>query len=582
MPKKIGYKLILAVAVVAAIVIGIFAYINVQSQSRILLEEVERHIDQLSETIKSSTHYDMLSNRRDDIHNIIQTIGTQPCILEVRVLNKDGEIIYSSDSSSIGHMVDKQAEACYGCHAADQPIQRLPIKERMRLFQLYPDSARVMGIINPIYNEKSCWMSDCHAHSSEQTVLGVLDINVCLKSVDQQILLSKYKMLSFALISIVSLSLVLGFFVKKFVDKPVNELVKATQIVASGDLKHTIQKSSNDEIGLLARSFNNMTQKLSEARLQLFQSDKMASLGRLAAGVAHEINNPLTGILTYSSYLLKRTQNDKDMQNDLSIIVRETMRSRDIVKGLLDFARQSVPKKRNTDINQIIEQALSIAENELLLHKITVIRTLDPKLPSLTVDANQIQQVFLNLIVNADHAMMEKGGELTVSTAMINLLPQGVALIRTACCPKGHDLMDQSNRIDGFSSIKLLAKQKDREGLVYIDPGYGRHNHNYGMELSVSDEFDLACPKCKVSLLDKDSECPKCHSKIYRFDVPPKGPFVGCSNKNCDWQVWVKSSNNSNLMQKQLIFRNTQCLFNNLIYIRISFFRNLVFTSTRT
>jgi len=277
---------------------------------------------------------------------------------------------------------------------------------------------------------------------------------------------------------------------------------------------------------------------LSEARLQLFQSDKMASLGRLAAGVAHEINNPLTGILTYSSYLLKRTQNDKDMQNDLSIIVRETMRSRDIVKGLLDFARQSVPKKRNTDINQIIEQALSIAENELLLHKITVIRTLDPKLPSLTVDANQIQQVFLNLIVNADHAMMEKGGELTVSTAMINLLPQGVALIRTACCPKGHDLMDQSNRIDGFSSIKLLAKQKDREGLVYIDPGYGRHNHNYGMELSVSDEFDLACPKCKVSLLDKDSECPKCHSKIYRFDVPPKGPFVGCSNKNCDWQVW--------------------------------------------
>ena len=135
-------------------------------------------------------------------------------------------------------------------------------------------------------------------------------------------------------------------------------LLGGTQQVSAGNLNYTIKDLGDDEIGKLGQSFNNMTKKLSEARMQLFQSDKMASLGRLAAGVAHEINNPLTGVLTYSSFLLKRTKDNPEFQEDLKVIVRETLRSREIVKSLLDFARQSVPKKSSADIKEIIDKAI--------------------------------------------------------------------------------------------------------------------------------------------------------------------------------------------------------------------------------
>ncbi len=138
-----------------------------------------------------------------------------------------------------------------------------------------------------------------------------------------------------------------------------------------------------------------MTKNLAEARLQLFQSDKMASLGRLAAGVAHEINNPLTGVLTYSSFLLKRVKNNKELEEDLKVIVRETKRSREIVKSLLDFARQSVPKKHSANINEIINNAIEVVNNQLSLKHIKLEEHLDSSLPKATLDANQIQQVFI-------------------------------------------------------------------------------------------------------------------------------------------------------------------------------------------
>jgi signal transduction histidine kinase len=146
--------------------------------------------------------------------------------------------------------------------------------------------------------------------------------------------------------------------------------VRATHQVSSGNFDYAIADLGKDELGLLAKSFNKMTKSLAEARLQLVQSDKMASLGRLAAGVAHEINNPLTAVLTYSSFLLKRTTDNPQMQEDLGIIVRETIRSREIVRNLLDFARPSVPKMQSADINRIIKSAVEVVASQLLLKRI--------------------------------------------------------------------------------------------------------------------------------------------------------------------------------------------------------------------
>jgi len=415
MINKISHKLILTVAIVSIAIIGIFSYLIVTSHHRALISQVEHSAHQLSETIKSSTKYDMLLNHRDRVHRIIDTVGRQEGIEKVRVFNKDGSIIYSQDKTVIGSMVDKEAEACYACHAADSPLEQLSIPERTRIFAA-ADGGRNLGIINPIYNEPSCWQADCHAHDSTQKVLGVLDVTMSLTEVDHQMVAGRTKVFLLTTTAIVFISFIIWLFFRRLVGHPVNELVKATDSVAAGDLTYRLPVRRNDELGQLGESFNEMTRRLGEAQRQIYQSDKLASLGRLAAGIAHEINNPLTGVLTYSSFLLKRAEKDSEAHDDLETIVRETKRCREIVKSLLDFSRRVPAKLSNIDVIQVIDRALKIVHNQLSFHNIHVSRHDQDALPSIRADENQLLQVFINLLVNAADAVGEGGGEITLST----------------------------------------------------------------------------------------------------------------------------------------------------------------------
>lgn len=418
MHKKISYKLIAAVGSVAAILIGIFAYIILNSYQGYLLADLEQYAHQLSETVKNSTRYDMLLNQRESIHQIINTIGTQESIEKVRIFNKEGEIILSTDSLDLNQMVDKQAEACYACHAADQPLESVPVNERTRIFMSPAHNTRVLGIINPIYNEPSCSEGACHAHTPNQKVLGVLDITLSLDEIDRQQKASEMQLLILTVVAMAGISLIIYWIAEWIVLRPIGQVVDATRHVASGDLTHTIPVRSHDEIGALAKSFNDMTNKLAETQRQLFQSDKLASVGRLAAGVAHEINNPLTGVLTYSSLLLKQAQDDSAFKEDLEVIVRETKRCREIVKGLLDFARQSTPEKRHIHLKESISNAASIVQKQLSMHNIQLVLDLQEELPPVHADVNQLQQVLVNLFVNASDAMAATGGTITVETAL--------------------------------------------------------------------------------------------------------------------------------------------------------------------
>jgi two-component system NtrC family sensor kinase len=417
MLTRISYKLIVAVGSVALIIIGIFAYGILNAHQQQLISEVRRSAHQLSETVKNSTRYDMLLNQRESVHRIITTIGKQDGIKKVRIFNKDGAIIFSTDPQDAGQMVDTKAEACYACHAANRPLERLPISERTRIFRL-PGSGRIFGIINPIYNEPSCWQSDCHAHQPAQKVLGVLDISMSLDEVDRDMQSSQRRLLLLGIVAIAAVSAMIYLLVNRIVLKPVSEIVAATHKVAAGDLQYTIALPKRDEIGMLAQSFNAMTQKLSEAQRQVYQSQKLAAVGQLAAGVAHEINNPLTGVLSYSSFLLKRAADTPEFKEDLEVIVRETQRCRGIVKGLLDFARQSPPEKRASDINEIVERAIRIVHTQLAAHRVELQKTLRADLPVVHTDANQIQQVIVNLLLNANDAIGEEGGTITLTTSV--------------------------------------------------------------------------------------------------------------------------------------------------------------------
>jgi two-component system NtrC family sensor kinase len=538
MITRISLKLIIAVGVITIAIIGAFSWLTIRAQSDALLSQAGIHANKLSEAIKNSTRTSMLENRKDEVHAIIDTVAHEPSIMEIRIFNKDGAVTFSSRKDVIGTMVDKHAESCYACHTENQPLQKLSIDKRMRIYRISPESPRILGVINPIYNGPSCYQAACHAHAQDQTVLGVLDVKMDLTDVDQQIEDSKLRLILFALGAILALSLCIAYFVRRWIGRPVRELVKATNQVSSGNFNYTIERVAQDELGLLAKSFNKMTRHLEEARQQLFHADKMASLGRLAAGVAHEINNPLTAVLTYSSFLLKRTQGDPAVEQDLGVIVRETIRSREIVKNLLDFARPSVPKKQKADINVIIKNALEVVASQLLLKKIRLEARLDRPLPEVTADANQIQQVFINLLVNAGDAIGEEGGTISIEPSVISLSPYGVAQIKSALCPKGHDLMDDETKIGGLPSIKLKVATKGKAGIANLDPVYGRHRHQYGIELRGGKSVQVSCPHCNASLVDEGAACPKCNSPVYGFEVPAHGMFKGCSNPECDWQQW--------------------------------------------
>lgn len=411
---KIGWKLTMAVALLAALTIGIFSYLVIRAHERELIRLVKQESNQVSETVKSSTNEDMLSNHRERIYRTIDSISHQEGIDRVRIYNKDGLISYSSQRAEMGQLVDKRAEACDACHAADRPLTRLPIAERARIFDT--PHGRTLGIINPIYNKPSCWEAACHAHPRERSVLGVLDIAMSLNRVDQQISRSRWNMAAFAIGVVVLLGVVLLLLVRRLIGNPVSRLTAATESVAAGDLNYRIDVASRDELGELAKSFNRMTERLAEMHRQLYQQDKLASLGRLAAGTAHELNNPLTGVLAYSSHLLTHAA-DEANKADLEVIVRETNRCREIVKKLLNFSRQSPAHKVSTDIDEVIRSAMAIVRHQIAACGAEVQLRLTEHMPRVTVDPGQIEQVLVNLLVNACDAM-EGGGTLTVTTAL--------------------------------------------------------------------------------------------------------------------------------------------------------------------
>lgn len=211
------------------------------------------------------------------------------------------------------------------------------------------------------------------------------------------------------------------YIIKKIIH-PINEVVEASEKLAGGDYNVKLGDFDEYELSRMALAFNNMIGAIAQrdekikisAESQIAQSEKLASLGRLASGIAHEINNPLTGILTYSS-MLKEELVDSEYAADLQVIIDETLRCRKIVRGILDFARESKPEKKLYDINAELEKAIKIIERHVNFRNIKINKNFQENIPQVNVDLNQMKSVFNNLMVNAADAM-PGGGELTIST----------------------------------------------------------------------------------------------------------------------------------------------------------------------
>ena len=253
-------------------------------------------------------------------------------------------------------------------------------------------------------------------------IIGILYVGILEDKYND---IRQQTILTFVAINIAGalVSLIVSYFIAQRILVPIFMLVNASKAVADGDLEAKVEINTNDELEDLADSFNAMAQALKKrdeqfkefATQRIMASERLALIGQLSANVAHELNNPLTGIVTYSHLILEDTECDDPQRTSIEKIVGQAIRCRDIIRGLLDFSRQRKPNKTLSNINTVMDQCLSFVENQALFLNIQIIKNFQEDLPMIVVDPSQIERVIMNMIINAAEAM-DGSGELILAT----------------------------------------------------------------------------------------------------------------------------------------------------------------------
>jgi len=431
MPRRLGRKLILSITVIVIVVAAVSGLVNVKTEEKQLLNTMILGADQLSKGIASATWHAMLDDHREAAYEVMRTIALQPGIDRIRMFNRAGQMMFSTNSED---------------RLASTPVKlttevRIEGREGNRRFEM----------LTPIYNERSCSQAECHAHPAGVKVLGVLDLALNLETVDHEVASMKYRVLLVTAVEITLISLFIFYFTRRFLVRPIEKLIGGFKAVSQMELDTPLDiQGSSEELDELARSFDVMrgrlrgamaeinqftqnletkvqerSQQLKAAQKKLLQSDRLASLGQLAASVAHEINNPVSGVLNLSMLLQRLLKDDgvppnriEEFRKYLSQVTVETARVGRIVSDLLAFSRRSKPQRTAADLNKIVRLTLSLAQHKMKLSNVEVHTDLRADLPPVQCDASQIQQVVLNLLLNAAEATQTRTERrVTVTTA---------------------------------------------------------------------------------------------------------------------------------------------------------------------
>lgn len=442
--SSLSFRLFLALTAVILASFSVYTWVSVRSASDHYERALYDGAVRFGDLIEQSTQYGMLLNRKEEVHHVIEAIAEAPDVEGVRIYDKNGTIMFSADSSEIGASVDLHAEACVTCHGSETPLRAVPEHDRVRIFG--GPSGRVMGVVNAIENGPKCARPGCHVAPAEQSILGVLDVRMSLAGPDARLAAIRSRAIAGAAVVALLAGLVSALFIFRVVRRPVKRLIRGAQRVASGDLDARIPVEGGHELAELAEAFNEMTRELRQARGELTawsgrleqrlqertaeltrtqrevaHMDKTASLGRLAATVAHELNNPLGGILNYAK-LTSRTLREHDPASPvvreadgyLHLIQKEADRCGVIVRNLLTFARPNGTQMGPHAVGSIVARALMLVRHHI---EISGIRLETPPVEGddrIVCDADQIHQALVALFVNAVEAMAP-GGTLQVS-----------------------------------------------------------------------------------------------------------------------------------------------------------------------
>ena len=437
--NRLSVRLILSISFLLVIILSIYTYFIIKNLDGYLTQTRFQSAYNISDIIKKSTRYSMLLNRREDVHQIINTIRTEIGVEEIRVYDKHGVIAYSSDSTEILSKVNLNDEACIACHNSSVPLKSLANQDKIRIYK-NSENKRVLGVINPIQNEPDCSNADCHAHSPKVNVLGVLDVVVSLEHLDSIIQKSTRKVILASGFLVVLISFFAGLFITILVNKPLRKIREGIEEVGNGNLDYKIEINSKNELGQVARRFNEMSSKLDEAYKeiknwsetlndkvsekteelkniydQVNQIEKLASLGKLSATVAHELNNPLAGILTYSKLISKKLQAlQKDSEYKkiiefLELISHESARCGQIVKDLLIFSRSERDEFAKENLLDIIDNSVTVLNHHLDIHGIKLVKDYAEAPIEIYCNAYKIQQALMSLLMNSIEAMPREG-----------------------------------------------------------------------------------------------------------------------------------------------------------------------------
>jgi two-component system NtrC family sensor kinase len=404
--------------------------------------------------VEGALYYSMLTNDKGALQSTLDIINTMPGIDEVNMYDGNDRLVYSSyqpDSMTTG------SPNCISCHdnyatmfpAMEKAYRIIDAKSACTMNQT-EKGYRQLLIRTPILNERSCYTSACHFHSASDQVLGSLIIKIPLEGFDTAINKSSTEFFVLGALATILLVSFLIFFTRSKIKKPLNAILTASEAVSKGDKNTRLEIRPNllDDMRMVSVAFNNMldnlesantelqnwsqqleykvqrkTEELSEIQKELIHIERVASLGKLSSSVAHEINNPLSGVLTYTKLVHKQLdklemdeKSKESMLKYLKIIETETKRCGDIVKGLLDFSRKDHENFEPRHMHKILKEVYDLMAHQMKISNVNFYTDFTAEDDMVSCRENQVKQACIAILVNASEAVSDNG-EVTMKTS---------------------------------------------------------------------------------------------------------------------------------------------------------------------
>ncbi len=404
--------------------------------------------------VQGALYHSMLENDKGALQSTLDIIHTMPGIEDVNMYDSKNNLVYSSfTSDTVGHVNAN----CKSCHAnmgaifsRKEKSYKIITAESECKMSKSSKGERHLLIQSPILNSKSCYQSSCHAHKASEAFLGSLVIKVPLKELDTAVSKSSMEFYLLAIITTLLLASFLILFTRREIKNPLNELLKASVAVTNGDRSSRVEIKPNqlDDMRMVSGAFNDMldnlqtattelenwsqqleykvqkkSEELGAAQNELIHIERLASLGKLSSSVAHEINNPLSGILIYTKLVQKLINNPELtaekkelMLKHLKLIENETKRCGDIVKGLLDFSKKDQEDFEPRHLHEIMQETYDLMSHSIKIADISFLNDYAAKSDLIYCSPNQIKQACVAILINASEAVLENG-EIMVKTS---------------------------------------------------------------------------------------------------------------------------------------------------------------------